>query len=449
MGKSSYRIEYKRKDFNMDEGVDVPTIMTHHTINGQELLIAPEKATWITTSRVGKMVIDQFRMGKTIRQVVHQLQDDGHKLQTIESELRQLFVALEQKGFFQSISIKEQEPEISLQLFLTNQCNLNCIHCYMDAGISYNNELSTEEFISVVDNFAKFHQTKVVFSGGEPLLHPGFFDIANRCKEHGMLVHLLTNGTLISEDMIDKFERCVDEIQLSLDGATPEVNDQIRGEGVFRRVVHAIEMLRDSNIKQRVAILLMPLNYNDFLNNVESFSKVLGDAELRFSFANTEGRADETMRFNSISDSEKKLQKILKILYQKKLNVMNRFEPNLKVVNCGYGETIAISSNGDIFPCAVLKYKAGNIRKSNFSDVLQKIKHKLDETSVENLEPCVPCDLKYICFGGCRHNNIKYHDDILKPYCPKGKKEDIYNRLVARDNFNPLSLWLNEDGVQN
>jgi len=64
--------------------------------------------------------------------------------------------------------------------------------------------------------------------------------------------------------------------------------------------------------------------------------------------------------------------------------------------------------------------------------------------NVENLEGCSQCDLEYICFGGRRLNNITYNNSILKPHCPPEKKEELYKKLVVRDSFDALSIWLGD-----
>lgn len=177
-------------------------------------------------------------------------------------------------------------------------------------------------------------------------------------------------------------------------------------------------------------------------NFLQKLSKEIGDVEMKFSFATTEGRAKQSDRFEKESIGETEVQKVLKILYEKKLNVMTKFEPNIVVKNCGYGEVIAISSDGNIYPCSILKYSMGNIRNNNLSEVIKSILSHSYNSNVDFMEGCPSCDLKYICFGGCRLNNIKYNHDLLKPYCPAEKKDDIYKKLVSRDNFDSLALWL-------
>jgi radical SAM protein with 4Fe4S-binding SPASM domain len=276
-------------------------------------------------------------------------------------------------------------------------------------------------------------------------LRADLFKLAKRAQENDLEVHLFTNGTLIDRDMVSKLEKYVDEIQFGLDGATQEVNDKIRGKGVYNKVINAIQLLKDTKIKLKIAVVIMPQNIDDFRENIERFAEYLDNVEMKFGLAINEGRANKSFRFASETEGEIALQEILKILYKKRLKRMRKMEPNLITRNCGYGEIITVFSNGDVYPCAIPKQKYGNIRTDNFIDIVKKIKEDMIAFRVDNLEECQKCDLKYICFGGCRLNNITFNDSPFKPNCSPKKKEDILRKLIRRANFDGLELWLKQD----
>ncbi|UCH96584.1 MAG: radical SAM protein [Candidatus Aminicenantes bacterium] len=440
-------ISYVKKDYNIDNSIDLPKIISYHKVNDMHLYIASEKASWISLNDFGKRLLDYFKEGFSIRKIIDEMQKENINKEDILKELEKFLIKIERKGFLETAVLKEEDIKIILQLFITNKCNQKCVHCYMDAGVANYNELGTSDFLSIIDEFSKIHKTKVVFSGGEPLIRTDFFELAKRAKERELEVALFTNGTLINPTMVEKIEAFVDEIQFSLDGATQSVNDKIRGKGVYKKVINAINLLKDVNIKKRVAIVLMPQNVDDFKKNAEELARSLENVELKFGFATTEGRANKSFKFKSDLEAEKESQIILEKLYKKRLKIMAKYEPNLKVKNCGYGEVISISSIGDIFPCAILKFKAGNIKKNKLSEVIKKIRDEAISSNVENLEKCQQCDLIYICFGGCRLNNMTHNNDILKPYCNKEKREILYKKLVLRDQFDALSIWLNQKSL--
>ena len=80
----------------------------------------------------------------------------------------------------------------------TKTCNLKCVHCYARSeAIKYQNELTHEEGLALIDQLAEFKVPVILFSGGEPLLHPDIVRIVRAAKSRGVTVILLTNGILL------------------------------------------------------------------------------------------------------------------------------------------------------------------------------------------------------------------------------------------------------------
>jgi sulfatase maturation enzyme AslB (radical SAM superfamily) len=258
------KVEYVKRDYDLNKGISLPQNITPHFIDGKHLFIAPDKASWISTNEIGKIILECFRNEHNIKMVIDELRSKNLDSEVITTELRDFLVKVEKKGFLEDAVIREEESEISLQLYLTNACNLKCSHCYLDAGKAIENELSPEEFGTIIDEFASLHRTKVVFTGGKPLLYSDkFFKLANRAKKNNLNVQLFTNGTLVNQGIIEKLNECVDEIQFSLDGATAEVNDEIRGKGVFNKVLENLRLLMNTKIKLKLSMVIMPRNVED------------------------------------------------------------------------------------------------------------------------------------------------------------------------------------------
>jgi len=438
-------VDYVKRDYDTNKGLDLPKVITYYNIDGEHLFIAPEKASWITVNDIGKDFIEYFSKGFSIKEAVSKLKLRNFSMDDITSELSNFLIKVEKYGFLENANVKEEDNEESFQIYLTNRCNERCIHCYIDAGSSTGEELDTEDFLNLLDQCGSISKSKVTFTGGEPLLRADFFKLAKRAKKNNLKVHLFTNGTLINKDMVSKLEKYVDEIQFGLDGATRDVNDKIRGQGVYDKVLKAIQLLKETKIQLKLAIVIMPQNIDDFKKNIEKLAEDLETVEMKFGLAINEGRSNKSFRFPSETEGEIALQEILKILYKKRLKRMRKIEPNLITRNCGYGEIITIFSNGDVYPCAIPKHKYGNIRTDNFPDIVKKIKEDMIAFRVDNLEECPKCDLKYICFGGCRLNNITFNGSPFKPNCSQKKKEDFYRKLLLRANFDGLELWLKQD----
>lgn len=125
----------------------------------------------------------------------------------------------------------------------TKTCNLKCMHCYMKSDAQkYKNELTTIEAKKFIDDLAEFKVPVLLFSGGEPLIRPDFFELAEYAQKAGVRPTLSTNGTLITREVAQKIKDIgVGYVGISLDGLK-DVNDKFRGmEGAFAKAMQGIK----------------------------------------------------------------------------------------------------------------------------------------------------------------------------------------------------------------
>ena len=125
---------------------------------------------------------------------------------------------------------------------LTN-CNLSCRHCYINKEHHGENTLPIEIIKAWLDAFAgKSREANVIFLGGEPTLHPDLSLAVKHAKKTGYKsVTIDTNGYLFN-GILSKIEPGdVDYISFSLDGATRETNDMLRGKGSYERCLSGIK----------------------------------------------------------------------------------------------------------------------------------------------------------------------------------------------------------------
>jgi radical SAM protein with 4Fe4S-binding SPASM domain len=124
---------------------------------------------------------------------------------------------------------------------ITRRCNLSCIHCYSDSEARvYPGELTFEQCKTVVDDLAAFNVPAVLLSGGEPMIHPYFFELATYAREKGLRLTLSTNGTLIDLEAAKRIKTLgFSYVGISLDGIG-ETHDYFRGkQGAFVKTVEA------------------------------------------------------------------------------------------------------------------------------------------------------------------------------------------------------------------
>ena len=157
-------------------------------------------------------------------------------------------------------------------LRLLENCNLKCVSCYARE----HDRTQAMSFPVFKDMLKTIRQVKgqddqmsvIYLSGGEPLLHPRFFEFLKHCFAQFDRVSILTNGILVPKS-IKRFTPYREKlcVQISLDGDEP-VNDQIRGQGVYKKAVHALNVLNDHNIRHGISYTVSQVNkhcYPDIL----------------------------------------------------------------------------------------------------------------------------------------------------------------------------------------
>lgn len=133
---------------------------------------------------------------------------------------------------------------------LTNKCNLHCIHCCCNAKFTpsthpTSHTLSTLEVLQLLDKIIALAPDTVTFTGGEPMLRPDFFTILHYMHSHfegG--IHLSTNATLITKENVNRLCSYIESVHISLDGVDNESCQQIRGPGVFEKVMESVTLLQ-------------------------------------------------------------------------------------------------------------------------------------------------------------------------------------------------------------
>ncbi len=133
-----------------------------------------------------------------------------------------------------------------LTVELTNICNLHCSYCLRDEDALYHNPanfLPVELFTRAVrDARDSMGIEQVMFTGGEPSLHPDFGKLLAAVAALDLKCSFITNGWHFDRvwPLLHEHREAVTHVSFSLDGATREAHDRWRGEGSFDRVVRAL-----------------------------------------------------------------------------------------------------------------------------------------------------------------------------------------------------------------
>lgn len=184
-------------------------------------------------------------------------------------------------------------PLDSLNILLTNTCNLYCVHCYVGAGKKLEKELSGDAWISIIKEAKDLGVFSINISGGEPLLHPDFWKIVKFLASGNKLnSNLNTNGTILKKEHLKILSSAFSSIQISIDGDNQYRHDKFRGtKGCFNKSIMAIRMLVDYGIKTNIAFSLSPQNFSS-LDGVIKICKDNGVNTLNIGFVANIGRAE-------------------------------------------------------------------------------------------------------------------------------------------------------------
>lgn len=148
---------------------------------------------------------------------------------------------------------------------MTQRCNLKCVHCYARSeDICYDNELNRDQALAMMDDLADFGVPVLLFSGGEPLVHPRLVEYAQYAVSKGMRAVISTNGTLITKEKAKILKDIgLSYVGISLDGLEP-THDMFRGvPGSFKRAMAAIEHCQAAGIKVGLRFTINKRNVQD------------------------------------------------------------------------------------------------------------------------------------------------------------------------------------------
>ncbi len=152
---------------------------------------------------------------------------------------------------------------MKLILELTNLCNFSCIHCLREEG--HGGSFLPMEIIDKVLRESAVYQSfdLVVFTGGEPTLHPRFAEIVERVATAGPDVAFVTNGWRFKDTFreIEPLKGHIRHINFSLDGATEETHDRLRRrQGSYRRLMQAISLCHFHGVPAQINMVVTSAN---------------------------------------------------------------------------------------------------------------------------------------------------------------------------------------------
>ena len=279
-----------------------------------------------------------------------------------------------------------------LELQMTNRCNLQCRHCYI--GERPHRDLSKKQIQMVLEQFEEIQGLRLLLSGGEPLLHPDFWEVNEMLSDYAFRSILLSNGTLISKEVAQKLH--VHEVQISLDGMK-EGHEFLRGKETFEKAVMAIDHLQEAKIRVSVATMIHRKNLSEF-DPLASLLQSKNIEEWNVDVPCVEGRLKENQDLQ-VSPSE--AGRFLGYGFG------GGFHSSAKNFACGT-HLCAIMSDGTVCKCGLFSQEpAGWIEEG-----LRTCWARIPRISLKDL--ACNCTVIEECRGGCRYR-AKTQNDLFQP----------------------------------
>jgi mycofactocin radical SAM maturase len=305
------------------------------------------------------------------------------------------------------------DAPICLTWELTYACNLACVHCLSSSGRRDPRELSTDEAKAVIDELQRMQVFYVNIGGGEPTVRSDFWELVDYATAHQVGVKFSTNGVRIDEAVAARLAASsYVDVQISLDGATAEVNDAVRGAGSYDMALRALGHLRDAGFEDaKISVVCTRHNISqldDFKALADSFGATLRLTRLRPS-----GRgADVWDELHPLAHQQKELYDWLVAHGEDVLTGDSFFHlsalggplPGLNL--CGAGRVVClIDPVGDVYACPFAihdEFLAGNVRDlGGFTGVWRTSELFQELRRPQSGGACSSCQFYDSCQGGC------------------------------------------------
>jgi len=336
-------------------------------------------------------------------------------------------------------SLTQSPPRLMmLEWHLTKRCNLRCSFCYID--YAQEDELSDRECLDLMDDLIRMQVPGIIFSGGEPLLRKTLLlDLMAAGKNHGMRCVLATNGVLLEAATLGQLKEAgVLIIGMSIDAATPDLHDALRGaEGAFEGVIRAVRLCVQAGVPVQVQTVASRRNWRE-VPAIAELCRQLGVSKyLVLDFVPT-GRGASFEEALSPEQREHLLDFVYRTgkamegrlaleyvepYWQRKLCQM---EPDVgrplrqrffQGGTCMGGNAfLAVMPQGDVYPCPRLPLVAGNVRRQGFPEIWTDSPLLRSMRSTETLKgECRSCEYRDTLCDGCRARAHHAAGDYLAP----------------------------------
>lgn len=330
----------------------------------------------------------------------------------------------------------------------TAACNLECAHCRrLDVSTELSKrDLTTQEGKSLIGQLVPLGRPLLVLSGGEPLIRPDIFDLAQHAYGKGLPVALATNGTMVDPERADQIAAAgIRRVSISLDGADADTHNRFRKiPGSFEQALQGIMHLKNVGVPVQINMTVAKHNAHQ-LEDLFILAERIGAIALHLFALVPVGCGVEIADDQMLSPEE--IEEVLTEFYenskhsrletratcapqysriarQLKAAARRAGEPEGREPDPGRGclaggSVCFVSHEGKVFPCGYLPAEAGDLRAESFeaiwnrSEVFNRLRQRDLLTG-----KCGDCEFVQVCMG-CRARAYSQTGDFMteEPSC--------------------------------
>ncbi len=177
-------------------------------------------------------------------------------------------------------------------LYITERCQLRCNHCYMGKRLESGVDMPYDKVITTMNQCRRLGAENITFVGGEPTLHHNFSDIIDCAVDLGFnKVYVDTNGLQVNK-LKSISPQKITYIRVSLDGASAEMHDQVRGKGAYEKTIRSIRELVEIGHQVAITSTIFQFNIHEALSLLP-LADQLGVSLINYHVFSEEGRGVE------------------------------------------------------------------------------------------------------------------------------------------------------------
>lgn len=311
----------------------------------------------------------------------------------------------------------------SVQIQLTNACNLECTYCCTNSGQPRQGEVTLDQLRHVVDAVRQRYgdRGRIALLGGEPLMVPWALDLAEYVLDRGLALTLFTNGTLLTEpgcaERVAALHGRGAEIRVSLAGVEALRCDEVSGAPRFDLVAEGTHAVARHGAEVIVDLMLLPQDVDRVAAKMFALRQRLPrGTRIALGVLYHSGREQGRHLFTSRAELEDALDRIA-FEGGEVVSAAERspVAPRREGCTCALGYHLHLRSDGALFTCFKMEERVGHLADEPFADSLADLQRR--SRPVSTLPLCADCALATLCGGGCRSENLQFTGDADEPVC--------------------------------